>query len=248
MRIPALLGCLLLMTVACGGGGTGDLNTVAAAIRTVEDRGADFTMTLTETETGGDIPKGKYAEQIYTSGGQFRDDDAALVLGTKDPASGRTTLDFDLIVNDSNIFVRPHGSTRDWFTSYTFAAEEFIPGVRLNLVRESVLLAAKVSKSTSFSGGSFVNQYTVTPAGEQMRELMGFASSGTITAGIASNGGQLQSLAFHFAGLDTASKRHLVVNSTLTISHLGKARAPKIPATAVTVQPADLFSTSPTSP
>ena len=52
MRIPALLGCLLLMTVACGGGGTGDLNTVAAAIRTVEDRGADFTMTLTETETG----------------------------------------------------------------------------------------------------------------------------------------------------------------------------------------------------
>jgi hypothetical protein len=248
VRIAALLGCLLLTTVACGSGGSGDLSAVAAAIRTVEDKGADFTLTLTETQTGGDIPKGKYAEQIYTSAGQLQDDNAALVLGTKDPASGRTTLDFDLIVNDSDIFVRPHGSTRDWFTTYTFAAEEFIPGVRLNLVRESVLLAAKVSKSTSFSGGAFVNQFTVSPAGEQMRELMGFATSGTITANIAANGGRLQSLAFHFAGVDSASKRHLVVDSTMTISHLGKARTPKIPTSGVAVQPADLFSTSPTSP
>jgi hypothetical protein len=248
VRGPALLACLLLLTVACGGGGTGDLTTVASAIRAVEDKGADFALTLTETETGGDVPKGKYAQQIYTSAGQLQSDNAALVLGTKDPASGRTTLDFDMIVNDSNIFVRPHGSTREWFTSYTFAAEEFIPGVRLNLVRESVLLAAKVSKSTSFSGGSFVNQYAVTPADEQLRQLMGFSSSGTVTASIASNGGRLQSLAFHFAGVDTVSKRHIVVDSTLTLSHLGKARAPQIPATAVSVQPADLFSTSPTSP
>ncbi|HVC99720.1 MAG TPA: hypothetical protein VNG93_01060 [Candidatus Dormibacteraeota bacterium] len=248
MRRPAMLACLLLLTAACGGGGTGDLNTVAAAIRTVEDKGADFSLTLTETETGADIPKGKFAEQIYTSAGVFRDDNAALVLGTKDPASGRTTSDFDIIVNDSNVFVRPHGVARDWFTTYTFAAEEFIPGVRLNLVRESVLLASRVSKSTSFSGGSFVNQYVVTPADEQLKQLMGFGSSGTITASIATDGGLLQSLAFYFSGVDSASQRHITVDSTLTISHLGKAAAPQIPTAAVNVQPADLFSTSTTTP
>ena len=246
MRRPALLAlACLLLTAACGAGSS-DLNAVAAAIRTVEDRGADFSMTLTEIETGGDIPKGKYGEQIYTSAGQLQADNAALVLGTKDAASGRVTADFDMIVNDSNIFVRPHGSTRAWYTSYTFAAEEFIPGVRLNLVRESVLLAGKVSKSTSFSGTSFVNQYTVTPAGEQLRQLMGFSTSGTITATVASTSGQLQSLAFHFTGVDAASKRHITVDSTLSLKNLGKARAPEIPATAIAVQPADLFSTSPT--
>jgi hypothetical protein len=209
----------------------------------VEDQGADFQLTLTETETGGDIPKGRLAQQVYTSGGELRDDNANLVLGTKDPATGRTTADFDMVVNDSRIYVRPHGTTRAWYTSFTFAAEEFIPGVRLNLVRESVLLAVKVNKSTSFSGGAFYNQYVVTPAGEQLRQLMGFSSTGTITATLTT-GGHLQKLAGHFAGDDSASKRHLVVDSTLTVSNLGKALAPKIPTGAIAVQPADLFSAS----
>jgi len=241
----ALIACLLLLATACGSGGPADLNAVAAAVRTVEDKGADFTLTLTETETGGDIPKGKYAQQVYTSGGQLKDDNAALVLGTKDPASGRTTQDFDIIVNDSNVYVRPHNSTRDWFTTYTFVAEQFIPGVRLNLVRESVLLASKVSKTTSFTNSAFVNQYKVTPARDQLRQLMGFSSSGTITAALETSG-RLKSLGFHFEGVDTASKRKVVVDSTLTVTNLGKAAAPKIPANAIAVQPADLFSATQT--
>lgn len=254
MRRPALLAALaaglLLPASACaaGGGGSSDLNTVAAAIRAVEDRGAVVQSQLTETETGGDIPKGKYAQQVYVTAGAARDDRAAVTLGTKDPSSGKTTVAFDMVVDDSNIYVRPRGSTRAWFTTYTFAAEEFIPGVRLNLVRESVLLAEKVSRTTTFSGGTFINQYTVTPAGEQLRQLMGFASSGTITATTSSSSGQLQSLAFHFAGTDSASKRHLVVDSTLTISNLGRVQVPKLPAKAVNVQPADLFSTALTTP
>lgn len=248
--LAALAAGLLLPASACaaGGGGGSDLDAVAAAIRAVEDRGATIQSQLTEIETGADIPRGKYAEQVYVTSGAARDDRAAVTLGTKDPASGKTTLAFDLVVDDSNVYVRPRGSTRAWFTTYTFAAEEFIPGVRLNLVRETVLLAARVSRSTTFSGGSFVNQYTVTPAGEQLRQLMGFASSGTVTATTSASNGQLRSLAFHFAGTDSASKRHLVVDSSLTIGSLGRVQVPRLPGNAVNVQPADLFSTSLTAP
>ena len=244
---PAALAALcatVLLASACGTGGSSDLGTVASAIRTVEDRGASFTLTLTEIETGGDIPKGKMGETVYASTGTLGGDDAALVLGTRDPNTGRTTPDFDLVVADSDVFVRPHGSAREWYTTYTFAAEEFIPGVRLNLVRETVELATKVTKTTSFSGGAFLNQYQVTPPTEQLHQLMSFATAGTITASIAATSGHLQSLAFHFSGDDSASKRHLVVDATLSLSGLGKAAAPRVPAGAVAVQPADLFSTS----
>lgn len=141
--------------------------------------------------------------------------------------------------------MRPVGSTRDWFVSYTFVAEEFIPGVRLNLLRESVLLAAKVSKTTDFANNTFVKHYTITPAPDQLHQLMGFSSSGTLTAYLSNSGNQLQRVDGHFVGTDTSSKRHLVVDSSLTISNLGKSTDPTVPATGIDVQPTDLFGTGP---
>lgn len=194
--------------------------------------------------TGGDVPKGKYAQQVYASSGAVQDDNASLVLGTKDPGTGRSTQDFDLVMADSNVFVRPHGSSRDWFTSWTFIAEEFIPGVRLNLVRETVLLAPRISKSTTFSGGAFQNRYTVSPAADQLRQLMSFSTSGTLTFSLASGSNRLTGINGHFVGTDTSNHRHVVVDSVLTFSNFGRPRPVQVPPGGVSVQPADLFSTT----
>jgi hypothetical protein len=239
-----LLLSLLLLAAGCGTSGASDSSTVAGSIRALENSGADFQLTVTEVGTGGDVPKGKYAEQVYASSGELRDDNAALVLGTKDSGTGMVTPVFDMVVNDSNIFVRPHGSTREWYTSWTFIAEEFIPGVRLNLVRETALLATKVSHNTNFSNGAFSNQFVITPAAEQRRQLMGFSSSGTLTAFLSTRGNRLQRIDGHFAGDDPSTKRHIVIDSSLVFTNLGHAAPPKIPSGGVAVQPADLFSTS----
>jgi hypothetical protein len=240
----ALLACLVLLAGGCGTGSAPDVSTAASAIRSVETRGADFQLQVTEMATGGDIPKGKYSEVIYASHGQVRDDNATLFLGTVDVATRHATDSFDLVVNDSNVFVRPIGSTRDWYTSWTYVAEEFIPGVRLNLVRESALLATKITRSTSFASGNFIDQYVITPAPDQLGQLMSFSSSGTLTVSVGTKSGQLQKIAGHFAGDDTTTKRHLVVDSTMTLTNVGHAVTPRVPAGGVAVQPADLFATS----
>jgi hypothetical protein len=124
-------------------------------------------------------------------------------------------------------------------------AEEFIPGVRLNLLRESVLLAAKVSKTTDFANNTFVRHYTITPAPDQLHQLMGFSSSGTLSAYLSNTGNQLQRVDGHFLGTDTSTKRHLVVDSSLVISKIGLSSDPTVPTTGIDVQPADLFGTGP---
>ena len=216
---------------------------MAAAIQTLDRQGADFTITVTETATGGDIPKGKFAHAVYHARGQERDDNASLVLGATDPATGRNVDAFDLVMSDSDLYVRPHGSTRDWFLGWTYVAEEFIPGVRLNLLRESVLLATRVSKTTSFSNGGFLNRYTITPAHDQLVQLMVNSGSGTLVANLGA-GNRLQGIEGHFTGTDPANSRHVVITSTLTFSNVGRVADPLVPRSSVPVQPADLFSTA----
>lgn len=233
----------ILLGGCSGGAGGGDLATVASSIQSLDRQGADFAITVTETATGGDIPKGKYAHAVYHARGQERDDNASLVLGATDPATGRNVDAFDLVISDSDVYVRPHGSTRDWFLGWTYVAEEFIPGVRLNLLRESVLLATRVSKTTSFSNGGFLNQYTITPAHDQLVQLMVNSGSGSLVASLGP-GNRLQRVDGHFAGTDPANSRQVVITSTLTFSHAGRAAEPLVPHTGVPVQPADLFSTA----
>jgi hypothetical protein len=179
----------------------------------------------------------------YHSRGQAKDDNASLVLGATDPATAQNIDAFDLVVSDSDVYVRPHGSKRDWYLSWTYVAEEFIPGVRLNLLRESVLLATRVSKSTSFSNGTFSNQYTITPAHNQLVQLVANSGSGFLVAHVGA-GNRLQRVDGHFTGTDPVSAHHLVVSSSLTFSNVGRAAEPQIPKTGVPVPPADLFSTA----
>ncbi|TMD51347.1 MAG: hypothetical protein E6I85_13235 [Chloroflexi bacterium] len=170
-RLLAMTLAAVVALVACGAsGGDSDLQTVASAVREVESKGASFQMTETLTETGGDVPKGKMAQIKFTANGQTRDDRVVLILQLTN-GSGQSGGAYDVVINDSELYVRPHGSSRAFFLGAAAVANTFYPGVRLNLLRESALLATKVTKTTNYSNGSFSDQYAVTPSGDQLEQL-----------------------------------------------------------------------------
>ena len=254
-RLSALLLTVLLVAGGCGGGGAADLATLASAIREVEQKGAAFSYTDTLLDSGGNIPKGM-VNRIRLSGvGQERDDNVAVVLSQLSTA-GKPVGGYDLVINDVYLFVRPHGTTREWFLGSAALFNQFYPGVRLNLLRETVLLARKSSKGTTFTSGSFYNQYIVTPAPDQVEQLMsvsvppekeaGFLKSAraTITAYLTTSG-HLRRIDVHVEGTDPVSTLKRVFDSSMTFSRVGKATDPSIPTTAIPVQPVDMFSTAP---
>src|SRR5207302_10383808 len=148
----------------------------------------------------------------------------------------------------------------EWFQGAAAVANHFYPGVRLNLLRETVLLATKVSKSTSFSGGAFSDQYAITPGRDQLEQLQSTivgaaqeakflkSARGTITVYLSTSGHHLQKVAFSVSGTDPDTSLKQVFTSSLTFNKLGKVATPKVPAGAVAVQPSDLFSTAATPP
>jgi hypothetical protein len=260
-RLLGLLVGSLLVIGGCGSGSGADLAAVAGAIREVEQKGAAFTYTDTLLDSGGTVPKGVTNRIRLSAAGQERDDNANLVLLQLDNA-GKAVGGYDIVINDVYLFVRPHGMTRDWFLGSAALFNQFYPGVRLNLLRETILLSARNSKSTTYTNGAFFNQYTITPAPDQLEQLMSIAltpdkepkflksASATITAYLTTGGNHLQRIDIHVVGTEPDTLRKRVYDSSMTFSRVGKAGNPSIPATAIPVQPADMFSTAaaPTGP
>ena len=259
-RLLAMTLAAVVALVACGAsGGDADLQTVASAVREVESKGASFQMTETLTETGGDVPKGKMAQIKFTANGQTRDDRVVLILQLTN-GSGQSGGAYDVVINDSELYVRPHGSSRAFFLGAAAVANTFYPGVRLNLLRESALLATKVTKTTNYSNGSFSDQYAVTPSGDQLEQLQSMvvtaakeakflkSASGTITFYVGTSGHHLGRVDLNFSGTDPDTGLKSAFTSSLTFTKLGKVPTPKVPAGAIAVQPTDLFSTAATPP
>jgi hypothetical protein len=253
-RVLGLLLTTLLIAAGCGSSaGDADLAAVAGAIREVEQKGAAFSYTDTLLDSGGSIPKGMVNRIRLSAAGQERDDNVSFVLSQLDSA-GKTVGGYDLVINDVYLFVRPHGTTRDWFLGSAALFNQFYPGVRLNLLRETVLLAKKSGKSSTFSSGTFYNLYTITPAPDQLEQLMSVtvaadtetaflkSSRATITAYLTTSG-HLQRIVLHLEGTDPSSSLKRVYDSSMTFSRVGRATDPSIPVTAIPVQPVDMFST-----
>jgi hypothetical protein len=258
LRRPGLLLAVLLVAASatsCAGSPSGtELQTVASAIRELEDRGAEFQLSEVLTQTGGDIPKGKQTYVRFTAGGAERDDNAYLVLKLSN-ARKQSIGGYDLVINDSDLYVRPHGSTRIWYTGPASVANHFYPGIRLNLLRETVLLAAAhSSKGPSWSNGAFVRQYTITPGADQLQQLQSTvigpqneakylkSASGSIDFFTGLNGNHLERVSIHVAGTDPDTTLRQEFRATVTFSKLGKVGAIGVPSKSLAVAPSNLFA------
>ncbi|MDQ6692388.1 MAG: hypothetical protein M3Z13_06445 [Candidatus Dormibacteraeota bacterium] len=255
MALVAILGGATVLA-GCGAQSASDVQTVATAIRELETKGAQFQMSEVLTQTGGDIPKGKQAYIKFAAGGAERDDNAYLVLKLSN-ARNQPLGGYDLVINDSDLYVRPHGSTRIWYSGPAAVANHFYPGVRLNLLRDTVLLAAKQSsKGPSYSNGSFVRQYTIVPGADQLEQLQSTvvapgnegkylkSASGSIDFFIGLNGNHLERVNIHLVGTDPDTSLRQEFRSSLVFSKLGKVPPVAIPTKALPVPASNLFSTA----
>jgi hypothetical protein len=245
--------------VACGAPSapnSAELGQIAGAIRELQARGATFSLDQQVIQTGGPVPKGKQGQAEVKASGTVRGDRAGFRLRV---ANGNG-FDFDVVIDDSDAYARPHGANRAYFFAAAAGAETFYEGVRLNLLRDVVLLAAKESFSAyNVKDGQLLRRYSVTPAPDQLGQLLSevdfetaaqqqaFArsASGSIDVYLTFSGDHLDRYEIHLVGTDPLNGLHSDIKSTVVFSNVGKARPIAVPDNWIEVSPDQLFSTAP---
>src|SRR5437899_3546699 len=118
---------------------------LAAALQAVDAEGTGFSMDETLVLTGGGVPSGQaLAVHATSKDGAARDGNARLSYHID---TGRTGLDYDIMLTGTQLFARRRGTTQ-WLTTPLTATTSFFPALRLELVRETILLACSVSGSS----------------------------------------------------------------------------------------------------
>lgn len=253
--LTALLAIALL--AACGSSGRPqadqdrDGRLLAGALRTAYADGASFKLDQQLLLTGGDIPEGQ-AFQLHAvvTDGVLRDGAARFGYRIE---QGKQQANFDMMVVDGRLYVRPHGSSA-WKTTPVGETTTLFPALRLDLVRETVLLARSVSTGalTHIDAG-FARKYTVRPAADQLEQLQSMAVGGTsveqqflktataeLNVYLVLPGNQLGRVDVNLSGVDPSNGEKQKIQSRLDVrsARIGAIRAP---ADAQQVTPADIL-------
>jgi hypothetical protein len=255
-RLAAL--CIVLALSGCGVSAARspadqdkDGRMLAAAIQAVDSEGTGFSMEESLVLTGGEVPSGQQLSVHATSrDGVAKNGNAQLRYHVE---TGRTGLDYDMLLTPTQLFAKRHG-TSQWLTTPVSATTSFFPALRLELVRETVLLARSIpgSSLTHVSAG-FARKYVVKPAADQLEQLQAIVVQGStetnflksataeVDVFLSQPGDELVRLEVHLTGVDpTAGTRQRVDNSMDLKS--AKVETIKPPASATAVAPESIFS------
>jgi hypothetical protein len=223
---------------------------LAAAIQAVDSEGTGFSMDERLVLTGGGVPSGQALSVHATSkDGAARDGNASLTYHID---NGRSGLDYDLMVSGTQLFARQHG-TSQWLATPITATTSFLPALRLELVRETVLLASSVSGSslTHISSG-FARKYAVKPASDQLEQLQAIVvqgrseasflqtATGEVDLFLSVPGDRLQRLEVHVSGTDPGGGTRQRVDNWVDLRQARVAPI-KLPASATAVAPESIF-------
>ncbi len=239
--LAGLLGMVLL--AACGGGRTQadqqkDGSMLAGALRSADLDGAGFKLDQQLLLTGGDIPSGQ-AFQLHAtaSSGVLKDDAARFAYRIQ---QGRQANDYNMLVAGGRLYVRKRGAS-GWKAIPVSSATTLFPALRLDVIRESVLLATSISSAgLSHVDAGFVRKYAVRPAPDQLEQLMSISvqgtaeqrflksASGEIDVFLTVPDGKLGRVEVHLTGVDPANGEKQVVLSSLDVrsARVGSIQAP----------------------
>lgn len=229
-----------------------DRNAVADAIRGADQAGASFHMTETLNLTGGDIPRGQQLQISAQADGVVLGGRARLIY--KILRSRSQSIEFDIVLSGPDIYIKPRSSTQ-WKRSSAASATALYPGLRLPLLRETVLLATEVgSGSVSTVNNGFGHRYKVVPASDQLEQLMAIPVSGQaeqtflrtaraeIDAYLTLTGGKLTRLEVHLKGVDPTNGESQKVDSTADFTP-SKVSVIELPGNAIQVPPSEILNT-----
>ena len=254
--LAAAAALVLLAACAAGGGRSQavqdqDGRLLAKAIQDLSTGGASFNLDEQVTLTGGDIPAGQSAAVHGQASG-------SLVQGhigmTYKFLRGKTNPVFDVIVADGGFYIRQHGGSQ-WLVTPEPAATELYPAVRLDLMRESVLLAERVDASSLArigNGLDFAHKYVVKPAPDQLEQLdampvQGAAETAFLKSASAEfdvflsvQGDRLMRIEVHITGTDPDTGTKQKIDSVADFKP-AKVKPIDAPSGATPVSPNQIF-------
>jgi hypothetical protein len=254
--IGLVLGLALL--TACGGPGGGraqadqdkDGRTLADALRATDAQGGGFKLDQVTVLTGGDVPSGKEYRLHAVSDGVLKDSRARFTYHIN---QGSKTLDYDVVFFADRLYVRSHAGPT-WKTAPLPASTSLFPALRLELLRETVLLASSVSSgSVSHVDAGFARKYAVRPAPDQLEQLQSIAVQGngerqflkTATAEVdlflVVPGNRLGRIEVHLVGIDPTSGTRQQIDSGADL-HTARVDAIAPPAQAVPVAAGEILT------
>ena len=252
-----LTGVLLGMIMLVGCGGTRsqsdqdkDAKLLADALRSAYSAGSGFKMDQQLLILGGDIPSGQ-AIQVHATvdNGILKNDTAKFGYKIQ---QGRQTATYDMLIAQQQLYVKARNAT-SWKTTALPSTTTLYPTLRLELLRETVLLARSISPgSITHIDAGFAHKYTVQPAPDQLEQLESIPVQGTaedtflktaraqIDIYLILPGNKLGRIELRMTGTDPANGEKQEVLSTLD---LRPARVPaiQVPSDAQQVSPAEIL-------
>lgn len=252
--VAGLLGLVLL--AACGSTRTQadqqrDGTTLAGALRTADMDGMSFNMDQQLLYQGGDIPSGQAIQLHATaSGGELRDGAAEFSYHVQ---QGTQTNDYDMRVVDGKLYVRKRGAS-GWKATPIVNTTALFPALRLDMVREVVLLATSVAPgSLGHIDAGFARKYAVRPAADQVEELLSVSVTGAteqqflktasaeVDVFLTVPDNKLGRVEVHVSGVDPSTSEQQQIQCTLDV-HSAKVPVILAPADAQLVAPSDILT------
>lgn len=249
-----LLGMVLM--AACGSARTQadqdkDGKLVAEALRSAYSQGSAFKMDQQLLILGGDIPSGQ-AIQVHATvtNGVLKNDTARFAYKIQ---QGQQSATYDMLIAQQQLFVKSRSAT-GWKTTALPSTTTLYPALRLDLVRETVLLARTISAGaiTHIDAG-FAHKYTVQPAPDQLEQLESIAVQGTTEDQFLKTargqmdiylmvpGNKLGRIELRMLGTDPSNGEKQEVLSTLDVRP-AKVSSIQPPSNAQQVAPADILT------
>jgi hypothetical protein len=252
--LAGLLGLVVL--AACGATRTPadqqkDGTMLAGALRSAELDGMSFKLDQQLLITGGDIPRGQAIQLHGTAGsGVLRGDAAQFGYHIQ---QGPQANDYDMRVVDGRLYVRKHGAS-GWKATPVGNTTTLFPALRLDVVRETVLLASTVSTGTlGRIDAGFARKYAVRPSADQVEQLMSISVDGAaeqqflksasaeVDVYLTVPDNKLGRVEVHVSGTDPSNGEQQQIQCSLDL-HSAKVAAVQAPADAQLVAPSDLLT------
>lgn len=252
--LAGLLGAVLL--AGCGGTRSQadqqkDGTILAGALRAADQDGMSFNLDQQLLITGGDIPSGQALQLHATaSGGVLRDGPAQFAYRIQ---QGSTTNDYDMRLVDGRLYARKHGAS-SWKATPVSNTTTLFPALRLDVVRETVLLASSVSTGTlNHINAGFARKYAVQPGASQVEQLLSVSvegsaeqkflksASGEVDVYLTVPDNKLGRVEVHVSGVDPANGEQQQIQSSLDL-HSATVAVVQAPSDAQLVAASDILT------
>lgn len=252
--LAGLLGVVLL--AGCGATRSAadqqkDGRTLSGALLAADQGGMSFDLDQQLQIMGGDIPSGQaFHLHATASGGVLRDDTAQFAYRIQ---QGSQASNFDMRVVEGHLYVRKHGAS-GWKATAVSNTTTLFPALRLDVVREAVLLATSVSPGAlGHISAGFARKYVVQPGASQVEQLLSISvegtaeqqflksASGEVDVYLTVPDNKLGRVEVHVSGTDPSNGEQQQIQSSLDL-HSAKVAPVRAPAGAQLVAASDILS------